>query len=138
MISVTKVEKEAILRNLSDVGFSKSIGYLPLQTVEKFLRMDVDDLARLMRSKGLAARILSVDECCINSGAIYVYNTAALQKLLDENVEVLEASSWPSAADQFVSHVAKSWLEPDHAVFAVIQRAFGEEVLPARGVQHGI
>lgn len=74
----------------------------------------------------MQTKILSAEECCINSGAIYIYDLAALQRILDEERIILEANAWPSNADQFVERVAKFWLEESHPVFAVVQRAFGD------------
>jgi hypothetical protein len=125
MVDLKEINKELILSSLNNVGPSKSLGYLPLQTVHKQLSMKADDLARLIREKGLQAKIFSVEECCINSGAIYVYDLGALQNILDKDRAILEANTWPSDADQFVRHVAKFWLELNHPVYPVIQRAFG-------------
>jgi hypothetical protein len=119
-------EKRAlILGHLKDMGTSKSLGYLPLQTVQKHLSMNVDDFLQSMQEKGLQTKIISAEECCINSGAIYIYDLAALQRILDEERAILEANAWPSSAGQFVEHAAKDWLADSHPVFAVIQRAFG-------------
>jgi hypothetical protein len=119
-------KREIVLGHLKYMGPSKSLGYLPLQTVQKHLSMNVDDFVQSMRGKGLQTKILSAEECCINSGAIYIYDLAALQRILDEERIILEANAWPSNADQFVERVAKFRLAESHRVFAVVQRAFGD------------
>ena len=40
---------------------------------------------------------------------------------------ILVASGWPLDPDQFVSRVAREWIDLGHSITPVIKRAFGDE-----------
>ena len=102
------------------------MGYLPLRTLEKHLSMDIGEVVTSLEGRGLKARTFLADECSINAGALYVYDPVALQNVLNGAVVVLERNGWPAIAESFVECVAKSWVEPSHPVYPVIQQAFGD------------
>ncbi len=119
-------DRQRIFGNLAAVGNAKPLGYLPLATLEKHLEMDVTKVADSFEKQGLKTRVFLANECCINSGALYVYDPAALQSVLNAGLEVLERNKWPIAAALFVDRVAKHWVEPDDPAYPVIQQAFGD------------
>jgi hypothetical protein len=119
-------ERNSILDHLYGVGAQKPLGYLPINTVERHLGENIDDLKSVIREKGLEFRVFLPDECCINSGAVYVFDSVALQDILDGDRPTLESGGWPCIAGEFVDHVAKFWLKQDHPIHQVIARAFGE------------
>jgi hypothetical protein len=137
MVDREHFDMGVLLRDLNEVGAAKPVSYLPLHTVRDLLSLDVNTLAASTRQRGLQAKIFSADKTCIYSGAIYVYDAHALQHILDEERESLLANNWPTDADAFVSQVASVWLEPEHPIFVIIQRAFGDFDLPVKGVAHG-
>jgi hypothetical protein len=88
--------------------------------------MDVTEVADSFAKRGLKARVFLANECCINSGALYVYDPATLQSVLNAASDVLERNKWPISAELFVDRVAKFWVEENDPVYPVIQRVFGE------------
>jgi hypothetical protein len=119
--------RESILGSLAAVGSGKSLGYLPLATVRNHLDLDEDEIVGSFERRGLKAKTFQAHECCIKSGAIYVFDPVSLQKVLDAASDTLKGSSWPVVAESFVNRIAEVWVDPSHPVYAVIRRAFGEE-----------
>lgn len=54
-----------MLRSLTDVGPSKPIGYLPLYTIEEFLRSSPETLAAVAATRGCATAQFAQATCCI-------------------------------------------------------------------------
>ena len=118
-------DRQRIFGSLAAVGSAKSVGYLPLATLEKHLAMDVTAVADSFEKRGLKTRVFLANECCINSGALYVYDPSGLQNVLNAESDVLERNKWPISAELFVDRVARFWIEENDPVYAVLQRAFG-------------
>jgi hypothetical protein len=118
--------RRLVFGSLAAVGNAKPVGYLPLATLEKHLAMDVTEVADSFAKRGLKTRIFLANECCINSGALYVYDPSALQSVLNAASDVLARNKWPISAELFVDRVAKFWIEESDPVYAIIQRAFGD------------
>jgi hypothetical protein len=119
-------EMAQILSSLREVGPTKPIGCLPLDTVRRFLRAEPKDVARIAENRGLSATILSKDECCIKSGALYVYDSAALSQLLARNAVLLGETELPAEPESFVRAIAAHWFERDEPIMSLIRAAFGE------------
>jgi hypothetical protein len=119
--------RQSIFDSLAAVGSGKSLGYLPLATVRNHLELGEDEIVRSFKRRGLKAKTFLAHECCIKSGAIYVFDPVSLQKVLDAASGILKDSSWPLVAESFVNKIAKVWVDPSHPVYVVIRRAFGEE-----------
>lgn len=117
--------RQLVFGSLAAVGNAKPVGYLPLATLEKHLAMDVTEVGDLFAKRGLKTRVFLANECCINSGALYVYDPSALQSVLNAASDVLARNKWPISAELFVDRVAKFWIEESDPVYAIIQRAFG-------------
>jgi hypothetical protein len=118
--------RRSIFGNLAEVGGAKPLGYLPLATIKNHLDLDADALADSFVKQGLKAKVFQPNECCIKSGALYVFDPPVPQQVLDAASVVLENSSWPTDAELFVNQVAKIWVDQNQPVYAVIRRAFGE------------
>jgi hypothetical protein len=119
-------ERQSIIASLAAVGATKPLGYLPLATITYHLDLGVDAVVVRFEKQGLKAKVFRADECCIKSGALYVFDPLALQKVLDTASNVLKDNSWPVFAELFVNQVAKKWIDSNHPVYTVIRRAFGE------------
>jgi hypothetical protein len=104
-------EVEQLLLSLSGVGPKKPIGYLPLYTLRDIARLKPELVAADAVALGLAAAQFDPDECCIKSGALYVYDRLALSAILRGWASTLEAEQIPSDPDRFVAYVAANWLE---------------------------
>jgi hypothetical protein len=46
--------------------------------------------------------------------------------LIESSKTILSAGNWPLDPDQFVSRIAREWIDVEDPVTAVIRRAFGE------------
>ncbi len=90
--------------HLFDVGPSKPLGYLCLETIREFGH-DARGLEAGFRSRGLGTLLLSPcpERPC---GALYVYDTRALQKLIDMNLDVVRRAGWPEEARAFATCTA--------------------------------
>jgi len=119
-------ERDVLLRSLTDVGPSKPVGYLPLYTIEKFLRSTPETLAAAAGTRGLATAQFAQAACCIKSGAFYAYHRDALNNLLQENADAVRVAGLPLDPDDFVAHIAAIWYEKSHSAHPIIAAAFGE------------
>jgi len=118
-----------ILSSLTEVGPAKPIAYLALYTIRDVLRMDPHALAQDAKAKGLCAARFGPRRCCVKSGALYVFDRRALERLLESPRSILAARDWPVDPDQFVARIAREWLDQTDPVVSVIRRAFGEEAV---------
>jgi hypothetical protein len=119
-------DRNAILSGLARVGPGKPIGYLPLYTIRDVLEMEPTAIVREAEGKGLSAALFGPDQCCIKSGALYLFDRQALGQLIESSKTILSAGNWPLDPDQFVSRIAREWIDGEDPVTAVIRRAFGE------------
>jgi hypothetical protein len=119
--------EKAILGNLTRVGPAKPIAYLPLHTIRYILQMDPQALAQEAEGNGLGAALFGSGQCCIRSGALYIFHRRSLEQLIELSRSVLLASGWPVDADHFVARIAREWTDHAHPVAPVIKRAFGEQ-----------
>ena len=122
-------ERSTILSSLTQVGPAKPIGYLPLYTIRDVLQMDPHALAQDAQANGLSAALFGPDQCCIKSGALYIFDRQSLENLVQSSRRILQASRWPLDPDQFVARIAREWIDHAHSVAPVIKRAFGEEAI---------
>ncbi len=121
-----EAERERLLLSLSQVGPNKTIGYLPLYTIRDFVQLSPETIAADAAARGLASEQFGPEKCCINSGALYVYDREGLTRLLATHAGMLEADHLPLDPDRFVAHIAAVWFQPNHPAYAVIAAAFGE------------
>jgi hypothetical protein len=89
--------------------------------------MDPQALAQEAEGNGLGAALFGPDQCCIRSGALYIFHRRSLEQLIELSRSVLLASGWPVDADHFVARIAREWTDHAHPVAPVIKRAFGEQ-----------
>ena len=102
------------------------MGYLPLATLKNHLARDIGEVVDSFEKRGLKVKVFQMDDCCIKSGAIYIYDPSALQNILNAASHVLKKNEWPVVAESFVAKVAEFWVEQTHPVHPVIRRAFGD------------
>ncbi|SEI14033.1 hypothetical protein SAMN05216228_102789 [Rhizobium tibeticum] len=118
--------RSAILRSLTLVGPSKPVGYLPINTIKRFLDTTPKALAAAAARRGLASAHFTTRNTGIQSGALYVYDCDALERLLDEQAEAVAAAGLPLNADMFVAHIAAVFYDTGHPAHRIIAAAFGE------------
>ena len=117
-------ERSALLRDLTEVGPCKPVAYLPLYTIEKFLRTTPEALAAAAR--GLATAQFTPKDCRIKSGALYVYHRETLADLLRANAKAACAAGLPLEPDDFIACIAAVGFEKNHPAYPVIAAAFGD------------
>lgn len=119
-------EKDRILKSLTTVGITKAIGYLPLYTIYDFLEMTTQELSEQALNRGLSTRRFESDECCIKSGAFYVYDQERLITIIEASTSILWKEDWPLDPDLFIEAIAQNWLELENPVLPIIRQAFGD------------
>ncbi|MDF0697761.1 hypothetical protein PYR71_14855 [Rhizobium sp. MC63] len=117
---------EKLLRDLTDVGPLKPIGYLPRSTIKRFLKTTSKALAASLVKRGLAVAEFTTRHSMIHSGALYVYDRNALDSLIREQAEAVQAAGLPLNADSLVAHIAAVFYDLDHPAHGIIATAFGE------------
>ncbi len=122
---LSEAEKAVLLHSLTAVGPDKTVGYLPLHTLAHFAQIDPDEVIQRAADRGLASACFGPNECCIKSGALYVYDPEALGKLLRTNTDILAATGIPAEPAAFVTYIAANWLEPTHPLYPIVAEAFG-------------
>ena len=119
-------ERDVVLRSLTEVGRSKPVGYLPLYTIEKFAQTTPEALAAAAVARGLATAQFAPANCCIKSGALYVYDRKALSSLLQANAEVACAAGLPLEPADFIACIAAVWFDKNHPAYPIIAAVFGD------------
>jgi hypothetical protein len=109
-----------------EIGASKPVSYLPLYTIEDFVRQTPEAVAAAATARGLATAQFGSAACCIKSGALYVYDREVLASLLQERADAIVAAGLPLDPDRFVAHIATVWFEKDHPAYPIIARVFGD------------
>jgi hypothetical protein len=122
----TEDERRTLLRSLTEVSPSKPVGYLPLDTIKNFVRLTPEAVAAAAAANGLATAQFSPMDCCIKSGALYVYHREALATLLRARADAVSAAGLPLDPDRFVAHIAVVWFEKDHPAHPIIAAVFGD------------
>ncbi len=119
-----------VLESLTRVGPEKAVGYLPLSTVQNLLELDVDDVIAGAIARGLKALRLEEGDCCVRSGALYLYDPAALERVLGLAETTLMELGFPIDAEGFVRAIARDWLPYDHPAVPIIRAAFADPWRP--------
>ncbi|SRR3989344_2087035 len=119
------------LSDLLDVGPEKPLGYLPLDTIRNYCHVDPAEVAKYLQQRGLETREWAQSFCNVGSGALYVYDRASLQNLLNQKSKVLVEANWPTQVDDFVVKVATICAKsPD--LFNLVADAFADYKNPGR------
>ena len=91
------------IKDLTDVGKSKLVGYLTVHKIE-----NVEVIATKLRQQGLVVKLFSQQECGISTGAFYAFDDECLSRFLQrpENKEVLEKYDLPDTPADYVQYIA--------------------------------
>ncbi len=112
--------RTTLLEDVRRVGPKKPVGYVTLRVIGS--EAELSRLVREAHFKGLKTRMAS--RFYIRSGALYVYDSVALQGLLDTHQQTLKKARIPIQADRFVVHIIR-WTVRDEAACKVVAAAFG-------------
>ena len=99
-----KYSDEEIARTMNDllaVGPSKSLGYLPTDTINGCGR-NVEEITKELEDKGLHTILLNPKEAGKTASVLYAYDQEALSALLKNNQNILDEAGWPSDPESFI------------------------------------
>lgn len=125
-LSPIEQDKHEAWQQLDTVGPDKPVGYLPIETIESYTGKNLEDVMVYLKNKGLEVKIFTGPEWPGFNGALYVYDKAVLQRLLDENRQILLEAYWPTSADDFVANLKKQE-KIGTPIFKIIANAFGDK-----------
>ncbi len=118
---------EIYMNDLYCVGPEKPMGYLPLNTLEKFSDKNEEELIAYLKTKNIETKSFGPEAPSWHGPSLYAFHRKSLQGLLDENNSILIANAWPTNVDEFVEkcngHLV---LEPGPLQDIIIQ-AFGNK-----------
>jgi hypothetical protein len=120
-------EQRQLLDSLLEIGPSKPLGCFPI-TVIIYANSAPEIVAAAALAHGLAAVKFPAEACCIQSGALYVYDRAALKAFLQARAAAVSAAGLPLQPDAFVVQIATVRFAPEHAAHPIIAAALGEGV----------
>ncbi len=113
------------IKDLTDVGKAKLVGYLPLHKIE-----NVEALEARLRQQRLMVNSFSQEECSITTGALYAYDDECLHRFLHlpENKAVLEKYDIRCTSTDFIQYIvtkrAQKLEQPD--LFDLIALTFND------------
>jgi hypothetical protein len=122
-----EVASDGLLNDLRCVGPGKPIGYLPLSTMLEAGWTTYDAFERA-KKRGLRILEVKVGMSRFIPSAVYVWDTDAVQALLDLNESVLATSDWPTKAEEFVTKVICEQANPNDPVNNLISHMFANEL----------
>jgi 8-oxo-dGTP pyrophosphatase MutT (NUDIX family) len=117
-----------------NVGPHRPLSYLPINTVEAVLKMNIGNYVAEAMMRDAKVAIIPAPLTCIKSGAVYVFDEPSLTTVLSANAPLLRLQGWPTTNREFVSRLAAEWLEDSHPVMPVVRAAFGEFPTSIKGV----
>lgn len=113
------------LNDLFNVGLTKLIGYLPIETISNHGFSYLDVMIEL-KKRGIETRYFDEETCNIRSGALFAFNVNALSQFLHENIEILLRASWPTDAHGFIDYLVSHTAKPETKLFRLIQKVYGK------------
>nr|WP_294547368.1 hypothetical protein [uncultured Rhodopila sp.] len=115
-----------ILENHLRVGPEKPVSYLPINTINRVIGIEVTKYESLISKSGSKSLVFGPEVCCIKSGAVYAYHESSLRNILESNKHILLDNDWPSDPVGFITRMADEWLENESPIMPVIKSAFGD------------
>lgn len=112
------------LTDLFRVGKNKPVGYLPLATLR--MESSEQELIDWAKEKGFSHKLYKPTQCNIGSGALFIYDTKALQKLLTKYETVLKNAKVPTTPDAYVDFIAK-YNVVEKKAFRVVGKSFADK-----------
>jgi hypothetical protein len=115
-----------ILDSHINVGKEKPASYLPIKTVECVIGISIPAYEAMIESTGNQSSVFLSGECCIDSGAVYVYNNIYLGKILKDNLNIIIKNNRPATIEEFIRKIASEWFDDESPIMPIIRKAFGE------------
>jgi hypothetical protein len=121
-----------ILDDLRNIGPDKPLGYLPISTINKYLKSDMQNLIREAEEKGLFVKIFRDGEVPITGGALFMADVTALDQLIKLHERTLKAFGWPIEPKEFLEYVATRHAPNKTKLFDVVADAFADYINTGR------
>ena len=118
--------RKAILNSLTEVGSTKSVGYLPLRTITKLLKIPVDEIRENLNSPTVRTMVFQEDQTCISGGALFAFDDRMMRSIIDRHHQVLQEQKWPPDSSDIIGKLAEEWYERDNPVMPFIRELFGD------------
>lgn len=140
------------LLDLLAVGPNKPIGYLSFLTIGDDCMVDVDDLISYLQQTGRQVVIFKptkieqfmlkavyqitmrdqqrYESSVAKATRLYAYDTQAVQKIIDDNVVLLQNHRWPTTVTAFVKKLATTVVENSSPLKAIVDHCF-EKTTPS-------
>lgn len=93
-----------ILSDLTQVGSTKLVGYLPLDTISKYAGVSgVSKIEQWAQNKGLQSKVFTTGS--VASGALYVWEETGLTEFLKENAYEFFRAGVPIFSNEYIYHI---------------------------------
>ena len=113
------------LREHTELGQHKAVSYLPIHTVNRYLKGGVAEYKRISEASGNKVYVCYAPISVIESGAVHVFNNDVLHSILAENKTLLLNGGWPIEPLEFIERLAREWVEDNNPVITVIRKFLG-------------
>jgi hypothetical protein len=123
---IDRATRARVLSSLEEVGKTKAVGYLPLQTISNVLRESIDELVARFSRRGLDVKIFGERETCIKSGAMFVYHPGMVKQLVETHKAALLQKHWALAPDEVISEISREWFEPSDPIMPFIRDLYND------------
>jgi hypothetical protein len=117
---------EMILSDLYDVGDTKSLGYLPIETLYEYCNKTVQDIIDFTNEKGLCYQL---HKDAGSTGELYVYHEEMLMDILKQHKEILTLAGIPcDDANEFIRYIAYNLVSQEKfpEAYVVIGKTFND------------
>ncbi len=116
------------LADLTAVGKDKPLGYIPIESLNSYYKVDIAKLKCLLENAGIHTLIMASSHHCGES-LFFAYDAIELGRVLKENESTLIAFGWTADLDDFIVRINQQWIETEEDVYDVIALAFGANFL---------
>jgi hypothetical protein len=120
-------EQRQMLDSLLAIGQLRPLVCFPISAI-----IDANSAPEIVAAsalaRGLAAVKFPTETCCIQGGALYVYDRAALKAFLQVRAVAVSAAGLPLQPDAFVVQIATVRFPADHFARPIIAAVLGEVV----------
>ena len=117
-------EQRQMLDSLLAIGPSRPLICFPISAI-----IDANSAPEIVAASALALGLAAVkfpaETCCIQGGALYVYDRAALKAFLQVSAVAVSAAGLPLQPDAFVVRIATVRFPAEHLARPIIAAALG-------------
>ncbi|MSR85749.1 hypothetical protein EXS71_04950 [Candidatus Uhrbacteria bacterium] len=117
------------LEDIRILSEHKSLGYLPVDTIEERTGGTVEDEIAKAKQRGFTPLLFNSKETQIGfQGALFVYHEKSLYDLLKKHEALLTKNHWPTDCERFVRRIATEWVPTTNVeLYDLIAEAFGDK-----------